>query len=308
MRTNRNSFWKGPLQLPRGRSVWLWSAVLFAWVMGPCPASVLEASAPELNREAQPILKISAEIVQMDRQGSIARVDRSRPTTAAVWFYRASEQLCRLAEFKLGGAQQVRISVAADEISPAESRIRLLIEQLPQGRVVKDEKFVLYPLKGQELLVLLADRPMEDTTLAVRLVPVVEWTQAVIDYPELGAEFGVTDALYIVDGMDLRARGLSGYIGGTGVRMGDPVQALVLDDPKLGRFTVSYRPFSGSVWAGYIEGHRMVFEWDGHQFELVDIDTPIMPEGKWSLYVRKEESTRSGIGTGEVTLRPAWVR
>jgi hypothetical protein len=266
---------------------------------GALPSTVVGSTLQTSSRPER-VLNITAELVEIDGQGSIVPVERSRPTIAGIWIPRPSDQVQELAEFSLGGDQCFRISVAAEEIGDESSLVRLMVEELPGGRILEDEEVRLQTSKRQEILVAVADSTVDNTTLAVRLVPSLQRVEPTSDYSGSVEEFGMNDGLYIVDSTDLRARASSGFVGVWGAN--DAVLALVIDDPKYGRFTLSYRPFPDAVRAGYIDGHRIAWNWEGNLFELISIENPFLPKGKWNLFVRREASNRAGAGLSGISL------
>jgi len=48
---------------------------------------------------------------------------------------------------------------------------------------------------------------------------------------------------------------------------------------------MSYRPFPGASVAGYFEGKKLQFEWNGDLYEWISMDNPFMPAGKWAAYI-----------------------
>jgi len=72
---------------------------------------------------------------------------------------------------------------------------------------------------------------------------------------------------------------------------GRRLQFASFQSPETGLLLFSYRPFPGAAVAGYIQGKRLIFEWDGNTYEWISNDQPFLPDGKWAVYVWQADST-----------------
>ena len=160
----------------------------------------------------------------------------------------------------------------------------------------------------QEFLIVIGDSKSDGSKLALQLTPTPRRIEPIVDFPGQLLEWGARDPLYIVNRYDLRSRGAGAVAGGDPTASSDEIQALMIFDPKYGDFILSYQQFPGSVLAGYIENERIVFQWGDDLFELISSSAPVMPKGKWSLYVKRVDHKPNGpdaVGLGAMQGPPS---
>ena len=237
----------------------------------------------ELNREPILVADLREDTVELDANGSV--IPLSPHAGGGTHGLRAGSKSQGV--LGLGENRRVKCQVTVLDLDNEGLSLGILVTEVPGGRATSDTtKIVKW---GEELLVVLGKSTTDGTNLAVRITATPRRIEPIIDFPGHLLKFGMKNALYIVNSNELRSRVLEATAGGDPTAPPDSIQALLIYDPKYGDFTLSYREFPGSVFAGYIENERMVFQWGGDQFEVISSGAPVMPKGRWSLYVRRTE-------------------
>ena len=120
--------------------------------------------------------------------------------------------------------------------------------------------------------------------VAVRLLPTIQVKDPVQDYPALVKSFGSmsVDSMVIKNFKELLLRG--GAASSISDINGKRIQFASFQSPD--RPSTSFLPsVPGAVLAGYIQGKKLIFEWNGDAYEWISSDQPFLPDGKWAVYV-----------------------
>lgn len=267
----------------------------------------------EINRE--PVLEalVHLQLLQFEEDGTASptRTESAqtlRPGSTGV------------SHFSFAGGARIRVETELLELSASRLTLSVEVVDSRSEEVLTSRQVALED--RQELFVEIAEAASGKGKMVLRLLPLIQAKPAVKDYPGLVKEFGVLGSILILNRKELLVNG-SGVISQNEQLSEEIIQTLMITNPRFGRFYLSYRPFPDARVAGYVDGNRLLFEWDGNQFEWTSTESPILPQGRWTLYVShtdyrrefaREFSTGSGnspsIGgpSGDFTSIGAWDR
>ncbi len=280
------------------RRNWHWFDQLGAWLIAGtalcfslilCPG-VAWAAELELNRDPILVMDLQECFVELDAEGSVIPLGHSTGSLGL----RSGHSAGKIQGIALSGNRKANIETSLLDLDRAGVSIRVVVSEAAGHRVLTD---ATRSLKWkQEFLIVIGDSKSDGSKLALQLTPTPRRIEPIVDFPGQLLEWGARDPLYIVNRYDLRSRGAGAVAGGDPTASPDEIQALMIFDPKYGDFTLSYQQFPGSVLAGYIENERIVFQWGDDLFELISSSAPVMPKGKWSLYVKRVDHKPNGPG------------
>jgi len=199
------------------------------------------------------------------------------------------------------GVASIRIQACLAQLQRDSLVLELSIADSQTGTVLAFRSLSLG--NRQAAVVELATAVTGSSRIAVRFIPGIIVTEAVQDYPEVLPEFGIENSMLIRNGNEVLIR-ISGHASMADLS-GNALQFFEIDSRRTGKLYISYRPFPGASLCGYIEGKRMLFEWEGDTYEWLSLDNPILPrEGRWAVYVGQlGPASKESIGFTAAALK-----
>jgi TonB family protein len=245
----------------------------------------------EINKEPVLNVQLRAELVEISAAGTRS-LGRSFGTTLSAGQEGGGN-------LTIEGVASIRIQARLAQLQRDSLVLELTIAERETGIVLASRSLAL--ANRQEAIVELATAVTGGSRIAVRFIPSIIVTEAVEDYPELLSEFGIENSMLIRNGKEVLIR-ISGHASVADLS-GDALQFFEIESPRTGNLYISYRPFPGASLCGYIEGRRMLFEWEGDTYEWLSLDNPILPrEGRWAVYVGRVGSVSAEGFTAGFTV------
>ena len=245
----------------------------------------------EINKEPVLNVQLRAELVEISAAGTRS-LGRSFGTTLGAGHEGGGS-------LTLEGVASISIQARLAQLQRDSLVLELTIAERETGTVLASRSLAL--ANRQEAIVELATAVTGGSRIAVRFIPSIIVTEAVEDYPELLSEFGIENSMLIRNGKEVLTR-ISGHASMADLS-GNALQFFEIDSPRTGNLYISYRPFPGASLCGYIEGKRMLFEWEGDTYEWLSLDNPILPrEGRWAVYVGRVGSVSAEGFTAGFTV------
>ncbi|HSR49519.1 MAG TPA: hypothetical protein VLV83_01750 [Acidobacteriota bacterium] len=124
-------------------------------------------------------------------------------------------------------------------------------------------------------------------TVQVTLWPQFDVTPPAPTYPSPLFRFGSPDTIVIRNREEFVTRGGSRTMNES--FDGSLIQQLLLLRPQRPALVISYHPFPGAERAGYAENGRLIVLDGDDVYEWISTENPLMPEGRWALYVAEDD-------------------
>jgi TonB family protein len=248
------------------------SLSLVVWAFPQIPTQ--SRAGVEINKEPILNVQLQAELVEISAAGTRS-LGRSFGTTLSADHEGGGN-------LTMEGVASIRIKARLAQVQRDSLVLELTVAERETGTVLASQSLAL--ANRQEAIVELATAVTGGSRIAVRFIPSIIVKEAVEDYPEMLPEFGIENSMLIRNDKEVLIR-ISGHASVPDLS-GNTLPFFEIMSPRTGDLCISYRPFPGASLCGYIEGKRMLFEWEGDTYEWFSMDTPILPrEGRWAVYV-----------------------
>jgi len=227
----------------------------------------------EINREPIPTMNLKVDLVEILPAG----VNTIGTIVTSARGYRVGGNSAGLTT--LPGGMRIQYKLMVVQLDKDGAAIDATISDASNTPLLSQR---LQLTNYQEALVEVASAETGNKRLAIRFVPTLTAIPAVLDYPGLVPTLTMSGFL-ILNSKEIVSR--NGSVSGSVEDLNGTKQQFFTIGSRNGLLLMSYRPFPGASIAGYFEGKKLQFEWNGDLYEWISMDNPFMPEGKWAAYL-----------------------